>query len=61
MENQNFLPNKQNKYAIRKYTVGTASILLGSILFMGHHEEVKAAESTPTSTADTSSTSQNTS
>ncbi|PTH13295.1 hypothetical protein BU591_11075 [Staphylococcus agnetis] len=61
MENQNFLPNKQNKYAIRKYTVGTASILLGSILLMGHHEEVKAAESTPTSTPDTSSTSQNTS
>ena len=27
-----FLPNKLNKYSIRKFTVGTASILLGSTL-----------------------------
>lgn len=26
-----FLPNKLNKYSIRKFTVGTASILLGSM------------------------------
>ena len=29
-----FLPNKLNKYSIRKFTVGTASILLGSTLIL---------------------------
>ena len=28
-----FLPNIQNKYSIRKFTVGTASILVSSLLF----------------------------
>ena len=28
------LPNKLNKYSIRKFTVGTASILLGSTLIL---------------------------
>ncbi|MDU0452349.1 YSIRK-type signal peptide-containing protein [Staphylococcus chromogenes] len=30
-----FLPNRQNKYSIRKFTVGTASILVGAILLFG--------------------------
>lgn len=28
-----FLSNKLNKYSIRKFTVGTASILIGSLMF----------------------------
>lgn len=39
-----FLPNKLNKYSIRKYTVGTTSILVGSILFLGHYAQAQAAE-----------------
>ncbi|ELJ9238577.1 carboxypeptidase regulatory-like domain-containing protein [Staphylococcus pseudintermedius] len=40
-----FLPNKQNKYSIRKYTVGTASLLIGATLVFGAHaEDAKAAE-----------------
>ena len=40
-----FLPNKLNKYSIRKFTVGTASILLGSTLIFGSSShEAKAAE-----------------
>ena len=39
------LPNKLNKYSIRKFTVGTASILLGSTLIFGSSShEAKAAE-----------------
>lgn len=38
-----FIPNKLNKYSIRKFTVGTASILVGATLFLGHHE-AEAAE-----------------
>ncbi|WP_070663653.1 MULTISPECIES: YSIRK-type signal peptide-containing protein, partial [unclassified Staphylococcus] len=40
-----FLSNKLNKYSIRKFTVGTASILLGSTLIFGSSShEAKAAE-----------------
>ena len=40
-----FLPNKLNKYSIRKFTVGTASILLGSTLIFGSSShEAKSAE-----------------
>lgn len=40
-----FLPNKQNKYSIRKFTVGTASILVGAALIFGSaNDEAKAAE-----------------
>ena len=39
-----FLPNRQNKYSIRKFTVGTASILIGTLLIFGSHQEVEAAE-----------------
>ncbi|RIN43175.1 YSIRK-type signal peptide-containing protein [Staphylococcus simulans] len=41
-----FLPNLRNRYSIRRFTVGTASILIGSLLFLGHNGEAKAAEST---------------
>ncbi|PNZ77208.1 Ig-like domain-containing protein, partial [Mammaliicoccus stepanovicii] len=39
-----FLPNRLNKYSIRKFTVGTASILLGSMLLFGISNEAKADE-----------------
>ena len=39
-----FLPNKLNKYSIRRFTVGTASILVGSTLLIGIGNEAHAAE-----------------
>ncbi|MFF9856780.1 YSIRK-type signal peptide-containing protein, partial [Staphylococcus saprophyticus] len=39
-----FLPNTLNKYSIRKFTVGTASILVGATLFLGVSNEAEAAE-----------------
>ncbi|TGE10670.1 SdrD B-like domain-containing protein, partial [Staphylococcus petrasii] len=39
-----FLPNRLNKYSIRKFTVGTASILVGASLVFGTGEEAKAEE-----------------
>ncbi|QTQ07949.1 YPDG domain-containing protein [Macrococcoides canis] len=45
-----FLPNKLNKYSIRKFTVGTTSILIGSLLFLGNASDSKAAETTVAST-----------
>ncbi|WP_371440750.1 YSIRK-type signal peptide-containing protein, partial [Nosocomiicoccus sp. HMSC067E10] len=42
MKKLDFLPNRLNKYSIRKFTVGTASILIGSLVFLGH--DAKAAE-----------------
>ncbi|MCE5091182.1 YSIRK-type signal peptide-containing protein [Staphylococcus devriesei] len=39
-----FLPNKQNKYSIRKFTVGTASILVGATLIFGAGQDVAKAE-----------------
>ena len=39
-----FISNKLNKYSIRKFTVGTASILVGATLIFGHDNEAKAAE-----------------
>lgn len=45
MENkQGFLPNRLNKYSIRKFTVGTASLLIGATLVMGIGNEAKADE-----------------
>ncbi|PNZ30187.1 hypothetical protein CD137_05475, partial [Staphylococcus petrasii] len=41
-----FLPNRLNKYSIRKFTVGTASILVGASLVFGVSEEAHAAENT---------------
>ncbi|UTB80896.1 YSIRK-type signal peptide-containing protein [Staphylococcus carnosus] len=45
MKKLDFLPNLKNKYSIRKFTVGTASILLGSLLFLGQND-AQAAEET---------------
>ncbi|TDM32960.1 Ig-like domain-containing protein, partial [Macrococcoides canis] len=45
-----FLPNKLNKYSIRKFTVGTTSILIGSLLFLGNSTDAQAAETTVAST-----------
>lgn len=39
-----FLPNRLNKYSIRKFTVGTASILVGASLVFGVSEEAHAEE-----------------
>ena len=41
---QGFLPNKMNKYSIRKFTVGTASLLIGATLVFGVGSEAQAAE-----------------
>ena len=39
------IANKSNKYAIRKFTVGTASIVIGATLLFGlGHNEAKAEE-----------------
>ena len=44
-----FLPNKMNKYSIRRFTVGTASILVGATLVFGiGNNEAHAAEKTST-------------
>ncbi|MGV2876374.1 SdrD B-like domain-containing protein, partial [Macrococcus capreoli] len=53
-KNLDFLPNKLNKYSIRKFTVGTTSIIIGSLLFLGH-ANVGQAETTepPTTEAPT--------
>ncbi|HCW7564845.1 TPA: YSIRK-type signal peptide-containing protein, partial [Staphylococcus aureus] len=39
-----FLPNKLNKYSIRRFSVGTASILVGATLLFGINNEAYAAE-----------------
>ncbi|MBF9299390.1 fibrinogen-binding adhesin SdrG C-terminal domain-containing protein, partial [Staphylococcus schleiferi] len=39
-----FISNKLNKYSIRKFTVGTASILVGATLLFGLGDEAKADE-----------------
>ncbi len=39
------IPNRLNKFSIRKYSVGTASILVGTTLIFGlSGHEAKAAE-----------------
>ncbi len=50
-----FLPNKQNKYSIRKFTVGTASILVGATFMFGLSHDAQAAEE-QTSSTDTAQT-----
>ncbi|WP_204194321.1 YSIRK-type signal peptide-containing protein, partial [Staphylococcus sp. GDY8P47P] len=50
-----FLPNINNKYSIRKFTLGTASILVGATLIFGAgHDVAKAAEDTKTEEGVTS-------
>ncbi|REI33451.1 YSIRK-type signal peptide-containing protein [Staphylococcus felis] len=52
-----FLPNRLNKYSIRKFTVGTASILIGATLIFGANtDEAKASEANVASTASDSTT-----
>ena len=46
-QRMDFIPNKLNKYSIRKFTVGTASILVGATLFLGHHEAEAAENNNP--------------
>ncbi|WP_373319408.1 SdrD B-like domain-containing protein, partial [Staphylococcus americanisciuri] len=47
-----FLPNRQNRYSIRKYTIGTASILIGATLIFGvANDEAKAEETDTTAEA----------
>ncbi|MFI3130715.1 YSIRK-type signal peptide-containing protein, partial [Mammaliicoccus sciuri] len=41
-----FISNRLNKYSIRKFTVGTASILVGATLLFGLADEAKASEQT---------------
>lgn len=53
-----FLPNIQNKYSIRKFTVGTASILVGATLVFGVNNDAHAEEmqSQPNPTENTLAT-----
>nr|WP_145474961.1 YSIRK-type signal peptide-containing protein [Staphylococcus pettenkoferi] len=44
-----FIPNRLNKYSIRKFSVGIASILVGATLFFGLNNEAKADEVNVTS------------
>ncbi|EHJ07459.1 putative cell wall-anchored protein, partial [Staphylococcus simiae CCM 7213 = CCUG 51256] len=39
-----FISNKLNKYSIRKFTVGTASILISSLMYLGIQNDAQAAE-----------------
>lgn len=48
-----FLPNKLNKYSIRKFTVGTASILIGSLLYLGVQNQADASEINEQTKAET--------
>ncbi|MDK8646028.1 SdrD B-like domain-containing protein [Staphylococcus condimenti] len=57
MKKLDFLPNRQNKYSIRKFTVGTASILLGTMMLLGIQDEAKAAETTTSNTAESNDSS----
>ncbi|MDJ1089561.1 SdrD B-like domain-containing protein [Macrococcoides caseolyticum] len=45
-----FIPNRLNKYSIRKFTVGTSSILIGSLMFLGDTQSAQAEETTATIT-----------
>lgn len=38
-----FLPNIRNKYSIRKFSVGTASIIVSSLFFLGYSHEASAS------------------
>gem|GEM_PF-2262121 len=45
-----FIPNRLNKYSIRKFTVGTSSILIGSLMFLGDAQSAQAEETIATTT-----------
>ena len=36
------MARRNNRYSIRKFTIGTASVLLGSLLIFQHSEEAQA-------------------
>ncbi|WP_427706005.1 Ig-like domain-containing protein [Staphylococcus sp. Mo2-6] len=42
--NHDLTPNRKNKYSIRKLSVGTASLLVGSVLVFGLSNDANAAE-----------------
>ncbi|HGI6256027.1 TPA: fibrinogen-binding adhesin SdrG C-terminal domain-containing protein, partial [Staphylococcus aureus] len=44
MENRNNPLKKVNKYSIRKIAVGTTSLMVGSLIYLGVESEAKAAE-----------------
>ena len=52
MKKLDFLPNLKNKYSIRKFTVGTASILLGTLLFLGQNDAQAAEETSEKAVAE---------
>ncbi|REH95716.1 YSIRK-type signal peptide-containing protein, partial [Staphylococcus felis] len=54
-----FLPNRQNKYSIRKFTVGTASILVGVTLLLGAHNDAQAEEISQKANATEENTKEN--
>ncbi|WP_114604382.1 Rib/alpha-like domain-containing protein, partial [Staphylococcus sp. EZ-P03] len=57
-----FLPNRLNRYSIRKFTVGTASILVGASLFFGAStQDAKAAEETTAATTNSTTPDKDTS
>ena len=37
-----YMARRNNRYSIRKFTIGTASVLLGSLLIFQHSEEAQA-------------------
>lgn len=47
-----FDARRQNKYSIRRFTVGTASIIVGATLLFGIGNEARAAEGTTDSTGN---------
>lgn len=53
----NFEAKHRNKYAIRRFSVGTASIIVGATLIFGLGHEAKAAEEITTSNQAKDSTS----
>ncbi|MCH4986290.1 YSIRK-type signal peptide-containing protein, partial [Macrococcus sp. PK] len=46
-----FISNRLNKYSIRKFTIGTSSILIGSLLFLGNAVDVEAEETSQSTTS----------
>ncbi len=53
-----FIPNRNNKYSIRRFTVGTASILIGATLVFGINNDAKAAETNDTQSSVSANDSQ---
>ncbi|MCO4346799.1 YSIRK-type signal peptide-containing protein, partial [Staphylococcus agnetis] len=44
MKNRNKSLQKVNKYSIRKVAVGTTSLMVGTLIYLGIESEAKAAE-----------------